>query len=243
MTKSGRKLLAEISKHVTFPLLLFTSILYCEQDGGMYRGVDTKCPNMFSTITASWIILLWPFLITTMGIVDGKAMAAISGADDKFKFAAMTAVAFGNSTGLPLTFVAIIHNAADSNSPLSLTDPAIFISVYLIFYPILQWSLGSWLLEGPSQGNNGEGNDNQHATNGEFKRLGAEPLLDNADIQIITDDAANLREKAGLVNGPNIVNRTTTSLEKSLRTICKQMAQPAIIASVIGLIIACIAFT
>jgi predicted permease len=31
MTKPGKKLLAEMSQNVTFPMMLFTSILYCRQ--------------------------------------------------------------------------------------------------------------------------------------------------------------------------------------------------------------------
>lgn len=240
MTKAGRKLLAEISQHVTFPLLLFTSILYCEQDGGTYRGAETKCPDMFATITASWIVLLWPFFITTMGVVVGKLMATMSKAEDSFKFAAMAAVAFGNSTGLPLTLVSIIHGAADSSSPLSRTDPAIYVSIYLIFNPILQWSVGSWLLEPPSKSPDDEGSNLSNQAKVDIQTLNIEPLLDNAEKQVAA--LLNDEHRGASLGHANKFKTKQTDIDvpEIMRIIYKQLAQPAIIASICGLFIACI---
>jgi predicted permease len=240
MTKAGRKLLAEISQHVTFPLLLFTSILYCEQDGGTYRGAETKCPDMFATITASWIVLLWPFFITAMGVVVGKLMATMSKAEDSFKFAAMAAVAFGNSTGLPLTLVSIIHGAADSSSPLSRSDPAIYVSIYLIFNPILQWSVGSWLLEPPSQSPADEGCNLSNQAKVDIQTLNIEPLLDNAEKQVAA--LLNDEHRGASLGHANKFKTKQTDIDvpEIMRIIYKQLAQPAIIASICGLFIACI---
>jgi predicted permease len=105
---------------------------------------------MNKTITGSWILLLWPFWIVGWGLLVGKIMAKLSNAPTSFHNASMAAVGFANSTGLPLTLTAIIFTSADPTSGLSKTDPTIFISVYLLVYPILQWGLGGWLLE-PSE--------------------------------------------------------------------------------------------
>jgi predicted permease len=68
---------------------------------------------------------------------------------DTFQNAVFAAIAFGNSTGLPLTLVSIVHNSASATSGLSAVDPSLFVSIYLIFNPILQWSVGLWLLQPP----------------------------------------------------------------------------------------------
>jgi predicted permease len=71
------------------------------------------------------------------------------------------AVAFGNSTGLPTTLLGVLaesrvfkdmssssssSSSSNSNMAASVDDPNLFLSVYLIVYPILQWSIGGWLL-------------------------------------------------------------------------------------------------
>jgi predicted permease len=59
----------------------------------------------------------------------------------------VAAVAFANSTGLPITLLSVIHKSVPPDTELGRVDPLLYLSVYLITYPIIQWGFGSWLLE------------------------------------------------------------------------------------------------
>jgi len=65
----------------------------------------------------------------------------------------MASVAFGNSTGLPITLLTVIHNTFGNkaDSKLGTIDPNLFLSVYLVMYPVLQWGIGGFLLAPPSE--------------------------------------------------------------------------------------------
>lgn len=138
-----RAFLAMVSLKVTFPLLLFTSIVYCPQD----KGAGGRCTDIARTVSVAWLVLIWPFFVVGVGLAVGKLMAKVSNAPRSFELASMAAVAFGNSTGMPLTLVAVLYGSG--SPPEGGVSPAVFISIYLIIYPVLQWSVGSWLLEPP----------------------------------------------------------------------------------------------
>jgi hypothetical protein len=193
------------------------------------------------TITASWIVLLWPFYITFWGIATGRIMALLSSAPDSFMFASMAACAFGNSTGLPLTLVSIIHSAAQAGSPLGTTDPAIYVSIYLIFNPILQWSVGSWLLEPPTK--------TEHRRLAKAKKMGKHefssvtsttesPIVmhlvsNQVDPEVVLHDSATETDDVPREHEGN-------NVREIMNLVFKQLAQPAIVASLCGLFIACI---
>merc|ERR1712136_95241 len=80
------------------------------------------------------------------GLVVGSVVSRLSNADASFRFTAIAAVTFGNSTGLPITLLSVVYSTAPASSPISNMDPLLFLSVYLVMYPVLQWSVGAWLL-------------------------------------------------------------------------------------------------
>ena len=45
-----------------------------------------------------------------------------------------------------ITLLAVVRANFPSDSDLGHIDPTLFLSVYLVTYPILQWSLGGWIL-------------------------------------------------------------------------------------------------
>jgi hypothetical protein len=51
----------------------------------------------------------------------------------------MAAVAFGNSTGLPIVLLQCIHASFSPHTQLGSVNPLVFLSVYLMLYPVLQW--------------------------------------------------------------------------------------------------------
>jgi predicted permease len=58
----------------------------------------------------------------------------------------LVACAFGNSTGLPITLLTVVHANFPVTSNLGRVDPTLFLSVYLLLFPVLQWGLGGYLL-------------------------------------------------------------------------------------------------
>jgi predicted permease len=92
-------------------------------------------------------MLFLPVVYVGLGLLIGWCTAKVGGAGDDFRRSAIAAVAFGNSTGLPITLLAIIHSQFPKDSDLGATDPLLFLSIYLVPYPVLQWSVGSWLLQ------------------------------------------------------------------------------------------------
>jgi predicted permease len=63
VSNDGKRTLALISQQVTFPLYLFTKILYCNQDWS-----ETKCPDVTQTLQQVWILLLWPLYVVGTGM-------------------------------------------------------------------------------------------------------------------------------------------------------------------------------
>jgi len=58
----------------------------------------------------------------------------------------LAACGFGNSTGLPITLLTVVHANFPETSDLGHIDPTLFLSVYLLLYPVLQWGIGGYLL-------------------------------------------------------------------------------------------------
>jgi len=138
---NGKRTLALISQQVTIPAFLFTKIVYCNQDWS-----ELPCPNIASDLEDVWILLLWPAFVVFCGIGVGYIAARISNTPKDQYRSVLAACAFGNSTGLPITLLSVIHANFSPNQELGAIDPTLFLSIYLLLYPVLQWSIGGWLL-------------------------------------------------------------------------------------------------
>lgn len=144
---NGKRTLALISQQVTIPLLFFTKILYCNQDWS-----SDPCPNVVDSLADAWILLIWPVWVCVSGLTVGYWVARMSGVpDEATKKAIMVSVAFGNSTGLPITLLTVIHANFGEHSALGVVDPTLFLSVYLVMYPVLQWGIGGMMLAPPTE--------------------------------------------------------------------------------------------
>jgi predicted permease len=142
LSSEGKRTLALISQQVTTPLFLFSRILYCNQDWS-----DAPCPNVVSSLEDVWPLVLWPLVCVGAGLAVGVAVARVAGTPPEQVRTALAAVAFGNSTGLPITLLAVVHASfSAATSDLGAMDPTLFLSVYLLLYPVLMWGLGGWLL-------------------------------------------------------------------------------------------------
>lgn len=86
--------------------------------------------------------------------------------------AVLAACGFGNSTGLPITLLTVVHTNFPATSDLGRVDPTLFLSVYLLLYPVLQWGLGGYLLAPPQKEaikTSNSGDDHQRTTGGAFR--------------------------------------------------------------------------
>eukprot|EP00929_Paragymnodinium_shiwhaense_P028818 TRINITY_DN16631_c0_g1_i1.p1 TRINITY_DN16631_c0_g1~~TRINITY_DN16631_c0_g1_i1.p1 ORF type:complete len:472 (-),score=71.89 TRINITY_DN16631_c0_g1_i1:224-1639(-) len=141
MTPQVSKGLSEIAMSLTVPCLLFTTVIDCQQNGS-----GGSCPRLADSLRTGWPMFLLPLLYVGAGLVVGWLAAKIGGAEDNFRRSAIAAVTFGNSTGLPLTLLAVVHAQFSGQTNLGSVSPLLFLSVYLVLYPVLQWSVGAQLL-------------------------------------------------------------------------------------------------
>ncbi|KAL7566850.1 hypothetical protein ACA910_021346 [Epithemia clementina (nom. ined.)] len=137
----GKRMLALMSQQVTFPLFLFTNIINCNQDW----SAET-CPSVTESLRQVWILLFWPLVVVSLGILVGQGVSYVCQTPHNQRKSVMAAVAFSNSTGLPITLLTVVHTNFSKTSELGKVDPTLFLSVYLLLYPVLQWGLGGWLL-------------------------------------------------------------------------------------------------
>jgi len=170
---NGKRTLALISQQVTIPLLFFTKILYCNQDWS-----PEPCPNVTDSLNNVWILAIWPLWVCTAGILVGYAVTKLVKVPAHQRNSILASIAFGNSTGLPITLLTVIHSNFGASSALGAVDPTLFLSVYLVMYPVLQWGIGGVLLAPPS--NPTEETNHDSKTRGEFSA----PLSNNAPLNL-----------------------------------------------------------
>ena len=154
---AGKKMLALISQQVTIPALLFTKIVYCPPPPTTAIE-DSFCPSLIDYLEDIWMVALFPIYVVTCGLIVGRIAAFVSNTPSRQVKTAMAACAFANSTGLPITLLTVVHSNFPLTTEIGKNDPTLFLSMYLLLYPILQWGIGGWLLA-PHQ----EDNDNHDA--------------------------------------------------------------------------------
>lgn len=152
VTPSGKKMMALLSQQVTIPAFLFAKIIYCPSGGGSGEGgaetdpsanggaPEIVCPSVANRIPDLWMLLLWPAWVVLCGLFTGYAAARVTRTPKVQISSCLAACAFGNSTGLPITLLSVIHKQFKSQpTELGRIDPTAFLSVYLLLYPVLQW--------------------------------------------------------------------------------------------------------
>jgi predicted permease len=145
ISAQGTKTLAVISAQVTIPALLFSKLLACNQDWSA-----DACPSVKDSLKDGWVMMLWPCYVTLSGLLVGWLLCLLVRTDPSKRAAVMACIAFGNSTGLPITLLAVIHNSYSKTTELGAVDPIIYLSIYLLMYPVFQWTIGGWLLAPPA---------------------------------------------------------------------------------------------
>jgi predicted permease len=125
---------------------VYTEYLFVVDVAASKSISNDPCPNVAQSLGDVWMLLLWPAYVVFCGLVVGFAAAKISGTPRSQIRSVLAACAFSNSTGLPITLLAVVHANFPATTELGRIDPTLFLSVYLLTYPMLQWSIGGWLL-------------------------------------------------------------------------------------------------
>jgi len=147
ITDHGRRCLAELSMNLMMPLQLFTAMV-------AVRDKYSFTP-LSELIKGSWILLLLPLLVVGSGMALGKLVAVVTGCPQNFSKACVGAVAFANSTGMSITLLQVLAPALLQEGIID-TDPLKYLPVYLLLYPMLQWTVGSYLFGLLGSGSNKE---------------------------------------------------------------------------------------
>ena len=98
ITPATKKDLAKIAMNVTVPCLLFTTILDCPQDFS-----SEACTDVTSYITSGWPLLILPLVNVLLGLLLGYMVVLLAQPPENARKIIMAAVAFGNTTGMPIT--------------------------------------------------------------------------------------------------------------------------------------------
>lgn len=159
ITPQGTNAFAIMSQQVTIPALFFSKIIYCPQDFS-----HEKCPDITENIGDIWILVLWPIVVVGAGLAVGAIAAKCSNTPTCQRRSVIAACAFPNCTGLPITLLTVIHGNFPATAKLATVDPNLFLSVFLLIYPVLQWGIGGWLLA-PGGDNDADENGIHHVLN------------------------------------------------------------------------------
>lgn len=144
MDKKGTKLLSAMSVNVTIPCLLFSQVL----------------PSInFEVLGRAWPMLLLPFVYVGVGALVGWLATKLTNCADNFRAGMIASIAFGNATALPIVILSVISkqlqlvqqrvgaDATDSlPSQMVVENPVVYVSIYLVTFPVLQFAVGGWLL-------------------------------------------------------------------------------------------------
>ncbi|KAJ1633859.1 hypothetical protein T492DRAFT_837254 [Pavlovales sp. CCMP2436] len=140
----GAKALSAISMNLLIPALLFVRVL------------DAAT---FELIKSAWLVAVLPFIYVPCGALLGVLCVLVTRPALDFQKGMIAAIAFGNSTGLPIIILSVVNDALMTNEIRALQrskgvdprvppmDPLVYLSIYSLTYPLLQWSVGQYLLE------------------------------------------------------------------------------------------------
>jgi predicted permease len=168
----GKKTLALICQQALIPTYLCVKTMYCNQNNS-----DKSCPDVVKSLNQIWILLIWPAYVVSVGAICAYIFSLIIKPPKKQIKAMYAAIMFGNSTALPITMLTVVHSNFPKSSILGKVDPTLFLSIYLLLYPVLQWGIGGWLLAPDSD------NDEDEITNGKTHTSKSYGTLDTSSEQ------------------------------------------------------------
>jgi predicted permease len=243
----SKKLLAKISQQVTIPALLFTKIVYCKQDSS-----DEECTSIYDMLGSVWMLLFWPVYVVGCGLLVGYIAARISNTPSHHRPLVLASCAFANSTGLPITLLSVIHQNFPPSTELGKIDATLFLSIYLLMYPVLQWGIGGWLLMTDEKESSYEIEKDQNAIKEETEKHSTKLLVSKSPSSVALGIEYDDLENTTLINtyqeqNTDIVDSTSISTEErpldfwmQIKKGFEKALQPPVIGSLLGLFVAAI---
>lgn len=140
VTADTKHALTRFGQQIALPSLFFGKIVRCSGNEGHCSSVLDHCGD------AAWILLVWPVYICGCGLVVGWIGYYLSATPKSQRGSVVVATAFANSAGLPITLLTVIDENLRQQGIASTIDPNQFLSIYTLVYPVLQWSIGGWIL-------------------------------------------------------------------------------------------------
>lgn len=248
VTAAETKVFARLSQQVTIPCLFFTRIIYCPQNNSA-----EQCPNITDSLRDIWVLLLWPLYVVGCGLIVGEVVYRLSSTPKWQRTSVLAACAFANWTGLPITLLTVIHSNFPASSEIGSMDPNLFLSVYMILYPVMLWGVGGWLLApGESSKSNTEDSNHEraalkaHDSSEELSR-GASASQLISELARVVDQPAAHRQKQDeahilpLESNALTLSNPTNDIPPLTETIFKALPkafQPPVIGAILGLFIA-----
>ena len=153
VTSETKESLTRFSQQIALPSLFFSKLVRCgsnidAEDG----GTVASCTSVLDHFRDAWVLLLWPFYICSCGLLVGYISATyFTKTPISQRGSVMVATAFANSNSLPITLLTVIDKNLRQKGIASSIGPEEFISIYLVLYPVLQWSIGGWMLANEKQ--------------------------------------------------------------------------------------------
>jgi predicted permease len=160
------------------------------------------------------MILVWPLYVVITGVLVGILVTKIKTPLPE-RCTVYAACGFGNSTGLPITLLTVMHSSFPESASV---DPTVFLSAYLLLFPVLQWGLGGWLLAPPPspssepkatciRNHTFRNDQNKASTSEDFDPESLDPLMTDSAFSIDRDACyycpvlRNAASKEGYLNG------------------------------------------
>lgn len=148
ITQEMRRGFASVAMNVAIPCLYFTSILACPpcREGGLSSPGCKPCVPLITKLVESALLFLSPLIVVAVGLLCGCIVALCFGLGGDLKRLCVACVSFGNSSAMPPVLLPVVFHCLRGRDLLSIEDPLPFLAIYLVLYPTLQYTIGSWLL-------------------------------------------------------------------------------------------------
>ena len=256
ITNDVRKGLGELSMNLLLPCLMFSQVIYCNA----IELKGQKCPNMAQTITSSAILFFWPLVVVGSGYILGRIAAIIMRVPANFRSAAAGSVAFGNSTGMPVVLLTALGPSLVEQGVLQ-GSPLLFLPVYLVLSPLLQWTVGSYVFRG-GQGESKSGDatptssdtdsSNSEAAFSRNRTREISPMYDESELVVQRRQTMGVPAPRFVGNGfsaqaevedvlvPEDIElpRKRDKLAKVMKKIFFMFVSPPVLATILGIVVA-----
>jgi predicted permease len=226
LTTENATALSKFSQQAALPLFLFSRSVSCPRS---VTDSEEICPSFTKYIRHAWILLVWPVYVVIWGLVVGCFVSKCFRIDKTEHPVVLASIAFNNASALPITLLSVVEPFLARLQGGGLVDSNILLSIYMIAYPVLQWSIGGWLLRPPTDTFQHDEYDDEKST-----MMKADPLQ-----ELDIDDAGYIEKVLYDIDHNSIESETTKALRTALE-IFRNVVQAPVIGALLGIVVASI---